>query len=193
MKLFVGVGFEESFSSAVDLWLKKVRKGADQKNLEVNWTPSANLHVTLAFLGPTKESELPELETKLLESAYQHQAFELKIRGVGTFPSIEQARVLWLGCQRSQALLNLQSDLENRLFTQPPQAAHGREQEFTPHLTFARLRNPKGCRDLLSPFTHADFGRQLVSEIILFNSVQSGNFVVYKPVRRFALQSQSLD
>jgi 2'-5' RNA ligase len=181
-RLFVAIGFSEGFRKEVETWMRKLRKTADQKEMSVKWTPPDHFHVTLVFLGNTPEGEIPRLTDALARVASRHRPFELKIRSVGAFPAVEHARALWLGVQRSQALLDLQSDLENEL-GKSSEETH----EFTPHLTFGRLRSPKSCRDLLSPFQHADFGRQQVSEIVLYESLQAGNFPVYKPVARAPL------
>lgn len=182
MKLFVGIGFSEEFRTRAGLWLKKVRKTADQKEIGIKWSPLENLHVTLVFLGARAGSDLPEISERLARVASGHAPFHLKVRHVGGFPSIEQARVLWLGVRKSQALLDLQVRLEKELGAFPDE-----DFDYHPHVTFGRLRSPKGCRDLLSPFQHADFGRQEVREIVLFESVQVGSFPEYRRRASFPL------
>lgn len=185
-RLFVGIGFEANFAAQVETWMKKLRKTADRKDLTVKWTPKDNLHVTLVFLGDTEPEALLGIEAALARVAERRAGFAVKIRNVGAFPTIEQARVLWLGVQRSQALLDLQSDLEKELGFPP-------SEDYVPHLTIARLRNPKGCRDLLSPFAHADFGRQEVREIVLYESLQIGAFPVYRPVVKYELRGAAVE
>lgn len=174
-RLFIGLGFSERISKELEPWVKKIKKTADQKELSLKWTPPGNYHVTLVFLGDTEESEIPIIQEKMQTVAREHSDFNLKIRGIGGFPQISHARVLYIGVQRSQNLLDLQSDLEKELKT--PEEF---EPEYSPHLTIARLRNPKSCRDLLSPFEHLDLGKQEVREIILFQSVLAGAFPVYE-------------
>jgi len=186
LRLFIGIGFESELATQVETWMKKLRKTADKKELDPKWTPKENLHVTLVFLGNTETEARPRIEEALARVAERRAAFALKIRNVGAFPSIEQARVLWLGVQKSQALLDLQSDLEAEL-------GLAMSEDYMPHMTIARLRNPKGCRDLLSPFAHADFGRQEVREVILYQSIQAGAFPVYKPLHRFELRGQACE
>lgn len=54
------------------------------------------------------------------------------------------------------------------------------EPEFTPHLTLARPRSLKSCRDLVSPFEHIDLGKQNVNEIVLFSSNLHNGLVSYE-------------
>ncbi len=172
-RLFIGIGFSEKLTTALEPWIRKLRKTADHKETHLKWVPRENYHVTLVFLGNTPKSAISEISEKMNLVAARHSKFQLKIREVGAFPSPAQARVITVGVQRSQAILDLQSDLENEL--QVPG-----DREYAPHLTLARLKNPKSCRDLLSPFQHLDLGKQEVFEITLFESILAGPFPVYR-------------
>lgn len=174
-RLFVGLSFSQKFVRDLEPWTKKIKKTADKKETSLFWTPSDNLHVTLVFLGNTAEELIPQIQAKMAHVAARHSQFKLKMRGLDGFPNIMQARVLYLGVQRSQNILNLQSDLEQSLL---PASKH--EPEYQPHMTLARLRNPKSCTDLVSPFEHIDLGRQQVAEITLYSSELHGNAVVYQ-------------
>ena len=188
-RLFVAISFSDAFNGELDAWLKKLRKTADRKEIDVRWTSTSSAHVTLAFIGDTPVSRIADVEAKLQSVSARHAAFPLKIRKVGGFPSIEHARVLWLGVQKSQRLLRLQADLADEL--QPP--TNSEHDDYAPHLSFGRLRNPRSCRDLLSPFHHADFGRQPVREILLFESVQSGTVTVHRVLSRASLQGDAAE
>ncbi|MEZ0392081.1 MAG: RNA 2',3'-cyclic phosphodiesterase [Pseudobdellovibrionaceae bacterium] len=181
-RLFIGIHFSEKFANELLPWIKKIRKTADQKEIGLKWTPAENLHVTLVFLGPTSEEQIPDIESKIEAVILKHSTFDLKIRGIGGFPELHRARVIYLNVQRSQKLLDLQSDLEREL-KDPSEF----EPDYSPHLTLARLRNPKSCRDLLSPFEKIDLGKQGVSEVILYESHLAGAFPVYEMLRRFPL------
>ncbi len=181
-RLFVGLGFSKSFAQSVEPWTKKIRKTADHKDISLKWTPPTNYHVTLVFLGNTPEEQIPQIEAKMKEVAQKHAPFSLKIRDIGAFPTLNQARVIYIGVQRSQAILDLQTDLEQALL---PNAEP--DHEYRPHLTLARLRNPKSCRDLLSPFEHVDLGKQSVMSICLFNSVLSHGYPIYERISEVEL------
>ncbi len=174
-RLFIGLAFSSQFSADLEPWIRKIKKTADHKETNLNWTPKDNFHVTLLFLGDTDEEKIPSLIANMQPIAEKHAAFKLKIRGIGGFPSLQQARVIYLGVQRSQNILDLQSALENAL-----QVPEKFELEFTPHLTLARLRSLKSCRDLVSPFEHIDLGKQNVGEIVLFSSNLHNGLVTYE-------------
>lgn len=181
-RLFIGLSFQEKLATEFEPWVKKIKKTADRKEVGLKWTLPENYHVTLVFLGSTNEDAIPEIQAKMKAVASRHSPFSLKVRGLSGFPAVHQARVLYLGVQRSQAILDLQSDLEIQ-FKDPTSF----EPDYTPHLTIARLRNPKNCHDLLSPFEKVDLGKQQVTEIVLFNSVLAGNFPVYEKLAQVPL------
>lgn len=183
-RLFVGLGFSGQFARDLEPWIQKLKKTADHKEIGLKWTVPENYHVTLVFLGATAEEEIPGIHEKMKAAAERRAGFSLKIRGLGGFPSPRSARVLYLAVQRSQAILDLQSDLES-LLKKPDEV----EPDYTPHLTLARLRNPKNCRDLLSPFEHLDLGRQDVNEIRLFSSTLAGPYPVYEQLLRVPLKT----
>ncbi|MBC7743388.1 MAG: RNA 2',3'-cyclic phosphodiesterase [Bdellovibrionaceae bacterium] len=181
-RLFIGLSFSNKFANDLEPWIKKIKKTADKKETDLSWTPPDNYHVTLVFLGQTEESEIASITEKMQAVAEKHAPFKLKLRGLDGFPSLMQARVLYLDVQRSQNILNLQGDLEQAL-----QAVDRHEAGYVPHLTIARLRNPKSCRDLVSPFVHIDLGKQEVCEIVLFSSQMNGNFVSYEKIKQIQL------
>ena len=93
--------------------------------------PSANLHLTLAFLGEIEEARaalLPKIAADIEASA-----FRLRFDRVGSFP---KARVAWAGCATPPAdLVHLQAALAKEL------AGAGfalDERPYAPHLTLAR-------------------------------------------------------
>lgn len=179
-KLFVAIACNKGIEDAVAPVLKKMRINADQKEMEARWAPAENFHVTLVFLGSTREELIPELEEKIKLVADQHSPFRLKITGMGAFPDDFKSRVLWFGVQNSKGLRSLQEDLA--------QALNSREEgEYTPHMTFARLRNPGKSKDLLSPFVRKDFGKVDVTEVILYESIIKTPYTFYKEIARIPL------
>lgn len=151
-----------------------------QKEVEHRWVPVENYHCTLNFLGEVDSLLLPELEALLTEVATRHSSFDLKISGVDAFPEIQSGRVIYAGVQNSKELRSLQEDCLNVLRDK----FHPEERAYIPHLTVARLRNPRNLKDIISPVKNQDFGKLHVPEIVLYESVSHGAFPVYKPLFR---------
>jgi 2'-5' RNA ligase len=165
----------------------KLKRTIDQREQVVRWVAADLWHVTLAFLGEFAPASLEaeQASVSLREFLENWQpavgGVTLRLQGLGAFPSVDEARVLWIGVQENQEFLDLQSDLQERLVTAG--FALG-EREFNPHLTLARFRNTSNVNDLVKLGGRKHFGDYKVGELILFDSVLQGNILKYSPVFR---------
>jgi len=129
-----------------------IQTGADLKLVEPE-----NIHVTLRFLGnitvPMVEKIFEEMKN------VQFTPFDVKIHGVGAFPSVRYPRVLWVGItEGGDQLRSIFTGLESRLrslgFAPDPKG-------FSPHLTIARVKSGRNRAELASFMTenaNYDFG-----------------------------------
>lgn len=187
-RLFLAIATHQGLEAAALPILKKLKIYADQRALEIRWTPASNYHVTLLFLGSIDENKVPEIETLTEEIAAQTPPFDLKISGVGAFPDEFSSRILWFGVQNSKALRFLHSELSEKL---TEKHYYLEKNEYTPHLTIGRLRNPHKTKDMMSPFIRKSLAKIPVTEIILYESVGSVPFPVYKPLKSFSLRGSA--
>lgn len=103
------------------------------------------LHVTLKFLGDTEEGLVPEVVSAMREASAGVSPLTVQIRGTGAFPNAERPRVLWVGLVGADALARMARSLNENLL------ALGYEKEtrsWSPHVTLARVRDPRGPRGL---------------------------------------------
>ena len=112
-------------------------------------TRPEGLHFTLRFLGnmtPAQEQQAAEACAAAVEGL---TAFPLAIGGFGAFPNGRRPRVVWLGlCEGAAPLIALQRHVEDELLRR---ALVPDSEEFTPHLTLARVRpeaGPAACAAL---------------------------------------------
>jgi 2'-5' RNA ligase len=189
-KLFLAIATHEGLEESAAQIIKKLRASADQKKMEVRWVPIENFHVTLFFLGATREEKVEEVESLIAEVAAQTAPFTLKISDIGAFPDDFKSRILWFGVQNSKALRSLQSTLTDR-FSEKNYPSDKRE--FAPHLTIARLRNPNKTKDLMSPFARKKIAKIDIQEIVLYESVGSVPFPVYKALKKFSLTGEPVE
>jgi len=189
-KLFLAIATHDGLEVSAAQIIKKLRMSADQKQMEVRWVPIDNFHVTLLFLGATRDEKVIEVESMMAEVAAQTAPFTLKISDIGAFPDEFKSRILWFGVQNSKALRSLQSNLTEKFFEKNYPSD---KREFAPHLTIARLRNPHNTKDLMSPFSRKKITKIQVQEIVLYESVGSVPFPVYKALKKFTLTGEPMD
>lgn len=160
--------------------LGKMKRTVSDRESGVRWVAPSLWHVTLHFLGELEETKQKDLMNLLEGWKPNLQALSLRMQGIGGFPASDQARVLWLGVQENQQLLDLQMELAEKL---RERGFSFEERGYTPHLTLARFRNAKSITDLVGLGGRKHFGDYKIKEIVLFRSVLQGNIPKYEPVR----------
>lgn len=95
---------------------------------EFRVVPADEIHLTLRFLGPTPDAEIPGIRSFLGEAVLHVPRPEVRVHGGGAFPDERRARVLWMGiADPGKGLARLA-------------AAVGESKPYVPHLTVARCR-----------------------------------------------------
>jgi len=111
---------------------------AVKKPPKVVWVKPAALHVTIKFIGEVDEARIDELRTRL-EPPVPIAPFDVRWRGIGTFPSSRHPRALWLGViDGAAALAALEAEVSRRI------AGSGAfelgDRALLPHLTLGRVK-----------------------------------------------------
>ncbi len=131
-----------------------------------------NYHITLKFLGETKQETLDRLldDFRGLDPGTAPQPFTL--RGLGAFPDVRRARVLWCGLDLDLAVME-----RVRCIIEELCGRHGFKKEtrpFQPHLTLARVKKdrklPPNCAAYITGLKDTVFGASRFSRIVLFKS-----------------------
>jgi 2'-5' RNA ligase len=141
------------------------------RGVRARWTRAENLHLTLKFIGPLPAGGLRAVADAIQWAASEYAAFELTAAGLGVFPGIRRARVLWVGLTPAAPVLTrLQRTLDERL----GEIGFAREERgFQGHLTLGRFSAipPDGLiADVVSAYASERFGRFEVREVVLFQS-----------------------
>lgn len=171
--------------------LGKLKRTLADRGTVVRWNPPALWHITLKFLGEV--SNQPALPRALAAWRPVIGDLTFSLGGLGVFPTVEAARVLWVGVRASQGFLDLQADLDRHLREFGIEAETQPDRPFRPHLTLARFRNPLGAADLVNLGGRRHFGDYRPTEVVLFESMIEGSMVKYAPRARFSLTADSRD
>lgn len=126
-RLFVALELPELVADS----LSTLQYGVDG----ARWRPVDNFHLTLAFIGEVDRHGLDDAIACL--ATIEAPVLELRLSGAGFFGD-RQPRALWVGVEPSQALMHLQSKVEQAL----RRGGFALEKrKFKPHVTLAYLRN----------------------------------------------------
>lgn len=160
--------------------LGKLKRTVKDRDQQVRWVAPDLWHVTLRFLGEL-HGDSARLREWFMNAEFGTFDLTLRLQGLGAFPDVTAARVLWIGVAEDQALLDLQTKVSSMLDVEkfPPG-----EREFNPHLTIGRFRNPHHAGDLVALGGRKFFGDYKIKEVVLFESVLQGGIVKYSVVAR---------
>jgi len=136
----------------------------------VKWERPEKLHLTLKFLGSIDEALVNRVCEVVQRNPAKTPTFTIGISGTGAFPSSKSPRVLWLGVNEPTGNLktlaqSLNTDCENVGF-------EAENRPFKPHLTLARIREPRHAGELGEAHAKNSFGpiRFTCDELVLYES-----------------------
>jgi 2'-5' RNA ligase len=152
----------------------------------VKWVETANLHLTLLFLGEVEDRELAAICRATTAVAGKIDRFTLTLEGVGSFPNMRRPRVLWVGVgDGKEAVLALHAALENELLEL---GCYRREaRPFTPHLTLGRVNSDEGGEALVTALADQSAwlgGETTIGEVLIMSSELKRDGPVYTVLGR---------
>lgn len=99
-----------------------------------------NMHLTVRFFGNVSAQQVESIIAAVRRSARSIRPFTLTLGGVGAYPSVGNARVVWVGLEDDGLAPLL--DTRRRIDDALAQAAFERDhRKFSPHVTIARIRD----------------------------------------------------
>ncbi|SHE96835.1 2'-5' RNA ligase [Fodinibius roseus] len=177
MRLFVAIPLPESVRDRLaDL---------EQPVEGVRWQRRSQLHITLKFLGDTREEQLDPLVSEL--SAVRQQEFSMKIKGLGCFPQKGPPRILWAGISNAAELKKLKDRIEEKCVAL---GFDPEERPFKPHITLGRIQGVtrRDIRSLINQHKQFAIPDVSVREFVMYESILQSDGAVHKRVSGFPLQ-----
>ncbi|MCP4119762.1 MAG: RNA 2',3'-cyclic phosphodiesterase [Desulfobacteraceae bacterium] len=189
LRLFVAVPVPKK----VALFLEGVQNALKKKGFKASWSRMDTMHLTLKFMGDTSAEKVDSIMAALEQTAAAHEPFELRARGVGVFPSVKKARVIWTGVRSENEIL---SDLFRVLDMNLEKAGIPRSRKrFSPHLTLARLKTRVDSRKILEviqEFQEAESKKFECACLDLYQSVLGPSRAVHTRLFRATIGGQRI-
>ena len=168
--------------------LEGVQRELRRTEADVKWVRPEAIHLTLKFLGSIRPEDVEKIFRAVAPVIALWEPFEIRIQGMGCFPSPRNPRVVWVGVDRGkESLSSLQQEVEKKMaeLSFPPE-----DRPFSPHLTLGRVRSPRGKADLsqaLESRKGLELGGFQAKEVILFRSERKPTGAVYTKLKEFPL------
>ena len=189
-RLFVGVRVSVATANALaacaEMLARRARDAGPEFSVPgaaLKWVAPASYHVTLKFLGATRDDAVGAVRDALTDACAGVQAFRFRAARLGAFASLERASVVWAGVEDGAALAEVAKRVERAASALGFAAEH---RPFHAHVTLARLREPRPVRELVLPLAEQTFGETRVDAVTLFESETKPSGGVYKELARIA-------
>ena len=164
MRLFVAL----ELPAPLQTDLGRIGKSLDEHGSHARWVRPVAIHLTLKFLGEVDPSQVGLITDALM--GVRANRLDLRIRGVGFFPSSDAPRVLWAGVQ-DEGIGRLASIVDGTMtdFGFPPEG-----RAFHPHLTLARAPRKgtigRTVVEAAERLEETDFGSFSTRSFVLYRS-----------------------
>lgn len=188
-RLFVAVDLSIKVVERLVLVQEELADSVSKRDdVDVRWVDAPNIHVTLKFLGETDPALAELVDERLAALVRPLFPFEVRCEGLGAFPGVDSARVLWAGLDPKGAevmgLLRLAIERELHELGFGPD-----EREYKPHVTLGRVRarRPADLTDEVAQFETMQIGECWVRDLVLFESILEPDGPRYAVLNRYQL------
>ncbi len=186
IRTFVAFKLPANIISAI----RQVQDEIAAYRFKAKWVHPAKIHLTLKFLGDARADSIGKIGEAIQRSTKGCSPIELRAKGIGVFPGISRARVVWVGIKGETDLLRkLQEALQNEL----SQIGFAREKRsFKGHLTLGRLKkrpDPKALLKAIEDVGGFESEPFTADRVILFKSDLKPEGAVYSELKSVKLMA----
>lgn len=159
MRLFVAITFSDEIRSSIISLMHDMKPYVKGK-----YTPAQNLHLTLAFIGETKDAD------KVMDALRRvsFKPFRLSLSDIGSFGDL-----LWVGVKGNQGLSGAAKAVRDEL---DAAGIDYDRKRFEPHITIVRTASGK-WQGIKAPK-----GEMMVKKISVMKSEQKNGKTVYSEI-----------
>lgn len=163
----------------------------DTQGSAIKWLHPGKLHLTLRFVGDVDNEQLKAVVSVAEKVSRHFSKFKLCLKGAGLFPSPSKARILWIGIGDDHGTCVKIREMLEQEFLQL--GFVGARKALTPHLTVARVKEPRMAGPLIQKHLNTEFEpvEFEASEIVIYESKLPPTGSVYSRVTGFELRSNN--
>ncbi|MDP8002913.1 MAG: RNA 2',3'-cyclic phosphodiesterase [Caldisphaera sp.] len=183
MRSFIAVDINnEEILSKIEVFKEQL----ENFKVKLKLVETENLHITLRFLGEIDDSYVNIIKDSIL-GQIKYNSFIIKLEGLGAFPSINKARVVWIGITQGFEHLKQIKNMIDQLLIKSGFKLE--KEDFTPHLTIARVKSyPTGeLKEFLQNYLNYEIGLQNINSIKLKKSTLTRQGPIYEDIAEVKL------
>ncbi len=176
IRLFIAFSLPNEIRNELGSIIEALRS----ENDGIKWVRPENIHLTLRFIGDTKQELIKDISNCIDASIQNEQNFDMSLDRLGAFPNLNRPRTIWAAPSGDiDRMRRIVERLEKNL------QSLGIEEErknFKPHLTLGRVRNPASNQRLtnnIETFKHRPLPFTL-DNVILYQSTLTPKGPIYK-------------
>lgn len=156
------------------------------KSNAVKWVDQENYHITLAFLGEQRESDLEALAEQLDDYLVQNE-FLLNLTHISPFPEAKP-KLLAAMVDKNEDILSVHKQVISSINSS---AIMFDKRKFIPHLTIGRNRHTRNhyAGNIPMNVSYETF----IDEVVLYQSNLTSAGAEYEPIYRFPLDQFDAD
>ena len=186
MRLFFAVKISDAIKADVAAAIQTF----PLRNPPWRWIQTANMHLTLKFLGEVDEGLVPDLKEIGADAATLVKPFRVVYGAFGGFPHLSRPRVIFFEAKEgTKELAEIARVLETGV---EPLGIPRENRPFTAHLTLARIKEPlpRGMAErLASVLPLPPTSAQDVDRFVLMQSHLAREGATYEEIGSFPLAS----
>lgn len=176
MRLFIAINFQEMKDYFAEL------QSYLPKNAKISLTKT--FHLTMKFLGEVQPDKVEVIASKLRMLC--PKSFPVYLDSIGVFPTENHIRVVWVGLQPEEKIIELQSEIDDSL-----KDLFKKEKDFKAHITLARVKYLEDKKAFIGRLRKIKVENKKI-EIKNFRLVKSTltpQGPIYEDLERFGLQN----
>lgn len=157
-----------------------------KSNSQVKYVEKENLHITLKFFGEITQDKVEDIVSSTENILKNYKPTILSLKNLGAFPNKDYLKVLWVGIEKNNILLDIQKALDNEY----SELGFKKERNFTSHITLGRVKGSKNknqLKEIMKTNSDISIGEMNLNKIVLKKSVLTPNGPIYSTIHSFEL------
>ncbi len=149
-RLFVAIEIPAEIKRAISACQNELK----MPEADVKWAEPQNIHLTLKFLGSVNVENIARIRHSLDKQFSGQNVFNTELSRIGAFPSLSDARILWIGLNDEKKILKNMAAKIDEVFLKL--GFKNEIRAFQPHITIGRIRSAHKKTSLINKIFETD-------------------------------------